>query len=332
MAIPLVSLQYNYFHIEVDCRPIQELFVVRDVNDPKLLLDNTVPYIAPYIRANQNENIFQFYRFLHPPPSETLLGTNVDNYAIQKSDWYADMYLLSTYAFLSEQEVRVFAAQPQTYLIKEVHEEIFHNISSTQVAKLNSTGLVVSWMWFFQRSDIQLRNEWSNYTNWPHKDLPFPVSDLSANPDLKITGKYHPENQRDIMINWGLLFDGKIRENTLDAGVLNLVEKYVRTGGYSNTGLYCYNFCLNTDPFQFQPSGAVNLSKFNQIEFEFTTITPVKDISAQTFVVCDGEGTPIGINKPVWKIYDYSYDLHVMEERYNILSFESGNAGLKFSR
>ena len=39
-------------------------------------------------------------------------------------------------------------------------------------------------MWFFQRSDVNLRNEWSNYTNWPYKDLPFPcimVHDISYN-------------------------------------------------------------------------------------------------------------------------------------------------------
>jgi hypothetical protein len=31
-------------------------------------------------------------------------------------------------------------------------------------------GMVSSWMWYFQRSDINLRNEWSNYTNWPYSN------------------------------------------------------------------------------------------------------------------------------------------------------------------
>ena len=35
----------------------------------------------------------------------------------------------------------------------------------------------------------------------------------------------------DIMLTWGLLIDGKVRENTFDAGVFNYVEKYVRTAG-----------------------------------------------------------------------------------------------------
>ena len=30
-------------------------------------------------------------------------------------------------------------------------------------------------MWFLRRSDCDLRNEWSNYTNWPYNFLPFNV-------------------------------------------------------------------------------------------------------------------------------------------------------------
>ena len=102
--------------------------------------------------------------------------------------------------------------------------------------------------------------------------------------------------------------------------------------GNAQSGLYCYNFCLTTDPFQYQPSGAINLSKFNNIEFEYTTHLPQLDPSAQTYAICDASGDIIGINKPIWRIYGYNYNLYVMEERYNILSFESGQAGLLFAR
>ena len=337
MALPLISLQYNYLQIEVDCRPIQELFVVRNVEDisqyPK----------PPYIRADQTKSAFQFYRFLQTPPDISLNGTSNDNFPITRTDWYADIHLLSTYAFLSSDEQKVFAAKPQQYLIKEVHEELFHNVTGNRRTSINSMSLVASWMWFFQRSDIALRNEWSNYTNWPYDTLPFPnidISNASSPPsagtilnDLEMSGPYQPDNQKYIMTKWGLLFDGKVRESQFDAGVFNLVEKYVRTAGNSELGLYCYNFTLNTDPFQLQPSGAVNLSKFSDIQFEYSTYIPPLDLSAQTFVVCDlSTNVPIAINKPVWRIYDYNYNLYVMEERYNILSFESGNAGLMFAR
>ena len=161
---------------------------------------------------------------------------------------------------------------------------------------------------------------------------PGTVVDDKYKTGFKITGDYSPENRKDIMLTWGLVLDGKYRENVFDAGVFNYVEKYVRTNGAALNGLYCYNFGLYSKPYDFQPSGALNLSKFKNIEFEFTTYAPPLDPDAQTLTICDNAGNTIGVNKPVWRIYDYTYDLIVMEERYNILTFSSGNAALTYAR
>ena len=330
LAIPLVSLQYNEMHIEVDCRPIQELFTIQNLDNTNA---NNNDNINNRIQGDQNIEKYRFYRFLQPPPKSDLDGTKDDGYPITRTDWYANIHLLSTYAFLSEDEVKVFAAKPQKYLIKDIHEENFYNITGNQKTKINSTGLVSSWMWYFQRSDVKLRNEWSNYTNWEYSNkLSFQVNGGDLSNNISYNKPYNVSSQRDIMLTWGLLLDGKVRENTFDAGVLNYVEKYIRTAGNAPSGLYCYNFCLTTDPFQYQPSGAINLNKFNDIEFEYKTYLPQLDPSAQSFDICDGSGDIIGINKPVWRIYDYNYNLYVMEERYNILSFESGQAGLMYAR
>ena len=47
------------------------------------------------------------------------------------------------------------------------------------------------------------------------------------------------------MMQWGLLLDGKYRENSFDAGVFNYTEKYSKSLGSSPDGLYCYNFSSN---------------------------------------------------------------------------------------
>jgi len=93
-----------------------------------------------------------------------------------------------------------------------------------------------------------------------------------------------------------------------------------------------------------QPSGAINMSKFNKIEFEFEIFEPninseaVKDSNTQTCIIrwknengVDVSYQEITYRKNVWNLFDYAFDLHVMEEKYNILSFQSGNAGLMFS-
>ena len=374
MAFPLTCLQYNSLHIQVDCRPIQELFVVRDLdyfNDwasrhPPGTPPNYEIYDCPYISPDFNDPKYQMYYFINEPPITDppielggVQGTSeeADYYTNVSGIWRSDINLLATYVFLSKEEVNVFASQPQNYLIKEISEDITYNVTGTQRTKINSQGLVSSWMWFFQRSDVSLRNEWSNYTNWEYDNLPYPiisVYDLSfnnnagaySNPhhpdcpltynykDMVISGPLRIENRKNIMTNWGLLCDGKIRETVFSVGVVNLVEKYVRTAGNGKDGLYCYNFCLNTDPFVTQPSGAMNLSKFTDIEFEYSTILPydVSGASAPIPVYCDKDGNIIGVNNPNWKDYEYSYNLHVIEERYNVLLFEAGMARLMFSR
>jgi hypothetical protein len=375
MAFPLVCLQYNQLQIDVTLRPVKELFTIRDVGDPT----NYWPVVQP----DFTNPLHQMWRFLYPPPS---IDLSLNSYPSIRTDWNADVHLIATYCFLSDEETKIFAANQQKYLIKSYYDWVFNDVTGNKKIKIeNSMGMVASWTMFFQRSDVNLRNEWSNYTNWPYNYLPYDIipapidddwkpngfnedvrttSDLSAsnaefpndryffdkngpkngigpgiNPNdkrltgLHITGDFQSENERDILQMLGISLNGKYRENLLDAGVYNYVEKYTRTRGSAKPGIYCYNFCLNSDPFDLQPSGAINMSKFNQIEIEMTTIYPPLDEAAEVKVICNPNSREIiGMNKPNVNIYLYNYDLHILEERYNVLTFISGNCGLMYAR
>jgi hypothetical protein len=48
------------------------------------------------------------------------------------------------------------------------------------------------------------------------------------------------------------------------AGVYQYAEKYLRTTGDGKDGLYCYNFCLNSNKREYQPSGAMNVNRFKK--------------------------------------------------------------------
>ena len=346
MAFPLVSLQYNELQITVTIRPINELFRIRDVTD----FANNYPYIAP----NFNRSEFQMHRFLQTPPDEYL---NPNSYIDTRSIWNPDINLNCNYVFLSNEESQLFAKNEQKYLIKQVHEDVFYNVTGSNRVQLNSIGMISSWMFYFQRSDVNLRNEWSNYTNWPYDYLPVPAfpapkSGFYPNPDpdasnqtigpgeetngkptgLMISGIYTPYNLNQILISLGIVIDGDYRENILPAGVYNYIEKYTASNGNAPNGLYCYNFCVETSPFVLQPSGAMNMSRFTNIEFEFNTITPPVDPYAQVLTVCDPDtGDIVGINKPTWRIYEYNYNLYVYEERINLITFVGGNAGLMYA-
>ena len=346
-AFPLVSLQYNELHISVTFKPINQIFRIRDVMD----YTNNFPYVAP----NFNQYYMQFYRFLQTPPDENLGPTS---YVDTRTNWDADIHLNCTYCFLSNDESKLFAKNEQKYLIKQIYEKPYYNVTGQNKIQLDSIGMVISWMFYFQRSDVNLRNEWSNYTNWPYNYMPIdiipapsvgdypnpdptppspPFIGPGANPDgtlsgLMITGIYNQQNLKNILLTLGILLDGQYRENMLPVGVYNYVEKYTRTDGFAPDGLYCYNFCLDTSPYSLQPSGAMNMSRFTNIEFEFTTINPPVDPYAQVLTICNpNTGEIIGVNKPTWRIYDYNYDLYVIEERVNMVIFVGGNAGLLYA-
>jgi len=350
MAFPLTSLQYNELHINITLRPINELFTIRDVFDSV--------YNYPYVAPNFNQWYMQFYRFLQPPPD---IAVAIDSYTDTRTLWNADVHLNCTYCFLSNDEERIFALGEQKYLIKQVHEQHFYNVTGPNKIKLDSLGMVPNWMFYFQRSDANLRNEWSNYSNWPYNYMPqdvlhaptlgnyvIYVTDINnqivkkeigpgVNPNNNLTGllitpTYTAENEKNIMISMGIVLDGSYRENVQPSGIFNYIEKYIRTSGNAPEGLYCYNFCINSGNSEMQPSGAINMSKFNTIELEFTTISPPLDPLAQTLVICDPQtGTVIGINKPTWRIYDYNFDLTLFEERINQLIFIGGNCGLAYA-
>jgi len=499
LAFPLVCLQYNELHIKVTFRPVRELFQIRDVDasvasgadgdaangypnrfwNPasptgqfKLSRHYGLPLgDIPLVAPNCNNAWHAFYRFLQPPPSPDVTPDDYKNLGTTNNEWNADVHLVSTYCFLSNDETRLFAASPQQYLIKEVRERTIHRVVGSYKVEMDSLGLVSDWMFFFRRSDANLRNEWNNYTNWAYPVLPqgpfslTPSYDTSINlgagqaapmggtvapvnpyqsdygknfllkanfinqlvesgtitaaqaanvlanpnsvpqldplgplgpaaesvfagsgmlpstvnllpgmnpngvgcgeagtapgllPDAwngwaiggvvpypyvptKITGNYTSSNQKGILLSMAILLDGKYREDLFDQGVYNYVEKYMRTFSSSlSDDLYCYNFCINasylhptTALLPVQPTGAINMSKFNRIEWELNTYVPPLDPQAQTSVVCDGEGAIIGINKTDWEIYQYTYNLHIMEARYNMVIFESGNCGLQYAR
>jgi hypothetical protein len=147
------------------------------------------------------------------------------------------------------------------------------------------------------------------------------------------TGTFSVQNQKHILHTMGILLNGEYRENTLTHGIYDYVEKYMRTNGCAKDGLYCYNFCLNTNPFEYQPSGALNMSKFKTIEFEINTYVPEFDlVNSQVNFICDSQGNPVGVNKQNWRLYEYNYNLTIFEERYNILSFISGQCGMLMAR
>ena len=361
-ALPLIALQYQEVHIKIEFRPVKELFTILNVtqkenlnicpNTEAAVIGTGGSSIAPILnnlerKAPNTASITdQMWRFLQAPPMVPL--TDADNntmYSNMRNDWNADIHLISTYIFLGDEERRTIAAQCHNILIKTQFEWDFLNVTGSRRVDIPSRDMVSSYMWRFRRSDVNKRNQWNNYQNYAWENvIPQPVTPATSllapwsglpNPlNLYSTGCLTDKNIKNIMIDMAILCGQEYRENILPAGVYSFVEKWFRTTGVAKEGLYCYNFCVNSNRLLYQPSGAQNTTKWKWITFEFNTIQPPKNEcdTNHVDVLCDDEGEIIGVRKDIWTLNEYNYDLRVFEERYNMIEIVSGRIGLLFAR
>ena len=349
MSIPLICLQYAELEINLELNKLENLFTIKDVIYDKPY--NTYDEI-PRIRINSSEsNAYNFNRFTQEPPRRDISLTTI----YPDNNINTDIHLITTQCFLDNDERTHFAENVQEYLVKVIYEYNFIKINKTSKVNLDSNGLVSNWMWYFQRDDVYKRNEWSNYTNWPYENI-IPnnliklkdsndsfifynknnIYDISKN--IYITGNQaetnEQNNKKEILKNFSIIVDGKYREQEFNSNIYSKLEKYTKTKSNSKEGLYHYNFCLTTDPFKYQPTGAFNTNKFKNVQFEFNIHNnPPIDSSASNFsTICDPEtGVIIATTMEPTSIYKYNYNLTVFEERYNILRFQAGIAGLVYS-
>ena len=336
-AIPLVALQYQEINIRIQLKPIMDLFTINNVD--VIPSNNGLSY---RMRPNKNIIHHEMWRFLQPPKDITAY---TGKYNQNVSDWFADPHLVGTYVFLGQAERRIMAAQEHKILIKQVYSYDFLDVNGSRIVEIGSKDMVSNYMWRFRRSDAYLRNEWSNYTNWPYQNvIPQSLQEFSTIPNpanFLITGNIglpgsqnpYPINLKEIMIDLGITMDGVYREAVLPSGVYEYVEKYMRTAGEGKDGLYTYNFCLDSNKKTYQPSGAMNMNKFKKVFFEFNTIAAPLDISGSNIeYICDLCGNAIGFRKTVAQLNEYSFDLRIFEERYNIMHIQGGRVGLMHAR
>ena len=213
-----------------------------------------------------------------------------------------------------------------------------------------SVGHVNSWSFFLRRDDVNLRNEWSNYTNFPYRQKPMPgglasVATFSGayGPGLhprvndsdvdRFTGFFETgpdagnDNEKNILQTLQVEFDGKIREHEMSHRVFRSLQGYqYAEGEMEEDGIYVYHFGLNSGPWNYQPSGSMNMTSFKNPQLKMTTVLPQVKENQKVDIICDGE-TPITTTKVTWQKFDYSFDMFLFEERLNIISVMGGHAG-----
>ena len=435
--LPLVAMQYSELRIEIELKPVNEWWVVKNIinevsininnsltnydistnliNKPNSMnyneyneLNNLVGILHnTYSAPNCNNEIYNLKLFLKEPPRKNiinsennldLLGSSLSEtgalvyplnsnkllenyYKDVPSPWFADIHLIGCYTFLTNQEQLFFSQNSHSYFIKEVHEHTFNDlIGGSHFTEIKTSGLVASWMWFYQRSDVKYRNEWSNYSNYNYSSnynteimSLYGLTDLVSfnSENMNIANrldsiawqkKFTTKENKDILLEWGLYFNNSIREITLEKELVSYIDIYSRSQGSGLENVFYYNFCLNTDPLIYQPSGAINMSKIKNIYMSYKLIDPLLKTSIKNtsnyissikdpFLYASVVGSYLSnsINSSVTcsttnndeqttstlrdtEKYVWHYNMHLMEERYNILKIINGIANLQFAR
>ncbi len=374
-AFPLIALQYSDLEIDITFRPVSELYTLYD-KDKDIFTENILKKfdvdVSPryFGTGDSNPNQTQIKNFLSPP--DKIVNRP------QTNIWNSDIHLISTYVFLSNEERKIFAAKNHEYLLKNIYEYQIKNAMGSERVEIPSKNLVSGYIFRFRRSDVDIRNQWSNYSNWAY-DNKSPINlkfincndinnnygyrlspylgssnantqylvteNFGINNPIMCTGKLEvPSSNKIILKNMSILFNGTPRENILDNGIYNYIEKYNRTTGSAKEGIYVYNFSIHSNRNDYQPSGSQNMNKTKTVVFEFNTevselIESVGDTQASfsdlTNAQIDIENTITAIRQNDNNKYEnskYDYELFIVEERYNILYIKNGLVELKYAR
>jgi len=177
------------------------------------------------------------------------------------------------YIYLDTEERRQFAQQSHEYLIEQLQfsEEIYstQNIKS----KLAFNHPCKEIIWVLHTHEREIAKEWSDYS-------------LNGDGEQTLYDAY-------------LRLNGHDRFSKRRGDYFNLVQPYQHHTSVPSPGIYVYSFSLN--PEQFQPSGAVNMSRIDEASLILTT---------------NVTGT---------------YKLRVYAINYNVLRVTGGMGGLAFS-
>ena len=315
MAMPLVSLQYYPVEIQVEFKPITDLYTIVDRDPNGTIIENGISSKNTRIKANKNQNNYV---------SNNGIQNFVKDDSIIKKDnnenivsFNIDPHLEINYIFLDKEEMNKFAKSEHKYLIEQVSRKRFQDVLGSSTLDLKLHHPVSCIIIIPRRSDHDERNDWNNYTNWITTGTPWSTPNEFFEPffnddnarEVIRNSNYYIKGQENIIKSLSLKLNGIERFSDKDSDFYNLAQSYNFAKNTPSRGILFYSFSL--DPFDYQPSGSCNMSRFNDIKLSIeTTPTPI----------------PEGKTKNL-----FNYVIDVFAINYNVLRVTGGQGNLEFS-
>lgn len=312
LALPLVALQYHPVQINVEIRRIEDLYTVVNIDTDS---EKFGTIIKPSKNINNYNLKYSLVNFVDDDTIKTGDGANrtLKNFTI-------DPYLDINYIFLDSEEMKMFAQSEHRYLIQQVRQNNFKGIVGSSTLQLLTHHPTSYFVIVTKRDDIEKRNDWNNYTNWIDENIPpytagftnlyyEPYKNDILAKERADENNYIYRSTYNILKTINLKLNGTERFSEQEPEFFNrtLPSRYAKR--IPKNGILFYNFSVN--PFEYQPSGSCNFSRFNSIEF---------------FIETQDVPIPTVLNE-----YAYKYDINIYTVNYNILRITSGMGSLEFS-
>lgn len=166
LSVPLIALQYHDVYFEVSCRPIQQLYLVRKLEETVILQKS----VGPLSTEDVIEPTTPYNRYVWLPPQDT--SDDLQNFTrLNDNTWNFNPTLEINYIFLDNDERKYFASATHQYLIENVRKVSESGHFGESIINLYLFHPCKEMIITANRDDVYRRNQWTNYTNLDDEDM-----------------------------------------------------------------------------------------------------------------------------------------------------------------
>lgn len=304
LALPLVGLQYHDCEVQITLNSIENLYTVLDASGYRVSPLYQMAASTAEIQLNQPEYVSSNEQEVEWRYFATDVGASIP----PLNQWFLNPRLQCTYVYLPEEERKIFATQPLSYLMQQITPYPFPGLYTRQLLDLYTHNPITRLIFIQRRSDsLQYRNDVANFTNWWNYPYPpfAPTPGLTPlNTKANSSGLLIPTGQQGILRSLRIVCDGNEIQEEKPIDYFTKITPYKTLSGRPGQLIPVYNFALHSPTTQ--PSGSINSSRIKnfQVEVDFYPL-------------------PVNTN--------YVYNLTIYVENLNWFEVAGGMGGLKYA-
>lgn len=303
LSLPLVGLQSQECEVQITLNPIQELYTLLDGSGNRVGPEySLLAPVADIIRNNPD--------YIQSSDQSRFIRNFLTDFGVtppELNTFFINPRLQSTFIYLPEDEQKLFAARPLSYLVTQNIRYPFLGQYRRDVLDIYTSNPVTRLLFLQRRSDAVYRNDFANFTNWSRYPLaPYRAATGLPGAQAAISsGVVIPNTQKEIIRAIRVICNGNEIQEEKSVDFFTTWTPYNYFKGIGDAGLPVYSFQLEQNPLQ--PAGSINASRIRSFQVDLDVY-------------------------PLPTEPNYTYDITIYTENVNWLLIASGTGGLKFAK